>query len=452
MVAAGAAPEAVPTAFAHLDRDLHDIVVSGSRVLVSRFREAEIIELSIGGTIMSRSHFGGDPFGGDAVLAWRMIAPPDDGAGGDPVVVHQSATKLPVTPAPGGYGGDNDGKGGVAPGVGFETNGAQSVDDVSPGGIVHSLVSRGSTNVLLPPHAVLPVDVAADGRTFAVVAAGNGHTKQLPQVFISTDLVGPDRLAATTRHLVVRGQATSIAIGATTGTGESSYVVLSREPAQLELFPSGEIISLSSISREDTGHAIFHANSGSGLACASCHGEGRDDGHVWDFQGIGPRRTPSLLGTLKDTAPYHWNGEMTGLSMLLDDVMTGRMNGPSLDGKNKDALQSWLFALPGPIAPPAEAAAVERGRVLFTSAQVGCTKCHSGPRLTIAVTVDVGTGGAFQVPSLIGVGARAPYLHDGCATTLADRFGSCGGGDQHGTTSQLTQLQIADLVTYLGTL
>ena len=31
-------------------------------------------------------------------------------------------------------------------------------------------------------------------------------------------------------------------------------------------------------SREDTGHAIFHSNSGGFLACASCHPEGGDDG------------------------------------------------------------------------------------------------------------------------------------------------------------------------------
>jgi len=45
-------------------------------------------------------------------------------------------------------------------------------------------------------------------------------------------------------------------------------------------------------------------------------------------------------------------------------------------------------------------------------------------------------------------------MHDGCAPTLADRFGSgsCGGGDQHGVTSNLTRAQLADLTAYLTSL
>jgi len=92
-----------------------------------------------------------------------------------------------------------------------------------------------------------------------------------------------------------------------------------------------------------------------------------------------------------------------------------------------------------------------RGRALFESAQVGCASCHSGPRLTSAATVDVGTGGSFQVPSLVGVSTRAPFMHNGCASSLRDRFDSCG-GSKHGQTSQLTELDIGDLVSYLQTL
>jgi hypothetical protein len=47
------------------------------------------------------------------------------------------------------------------------------------------------------------------------------------------------------------------------------------------------------------------------------------------------------------------------------------------------------------------------------------------------------------------VGARAPFLHDGCAPTLLDRFGTCGGGDLHGRTSQLTAAELADMAAYL---
>jgi hypothetical protein len=67
--------------------------------------------------------------------------------------------------------------------------------------------------------------------------------------------------------------------------------------------------------------------------------------------------------------------------------------------------------------------------------------------------MDVGTGLPLQVPSLRGVSWRAPFMHDGCANTLADRFDAkCGGGDKHGVTSNLMPAQLADLTTYLSSL
>ena len=62
-------------------------------------------------------------------------------------------------------------------------------------------------------------------------------------------------------------------------------------------------------SRADTGHLIFHANAGGGLACASCHAEGNDDGRVWNFTCEGPRRTQSLHVGLRGTEPFHWSGD-----------------------------------------------------------------------------------------------------------------------------------------------
>jgi cytochrome c peroxidase len=106
-------------------------------------------------------------------------------------------------------------------------------------------------------------------------------------------------------------------------------------------------------------------------------------------------------------------------------------------------------------APIRDAAAVERGWTLFNDPVVACATCHSGPRFSNNQTMLVGTGKAFQVPSLLGIGARAPYMHDGCAPTLKERFSStkpCGGGDMHGKTSQLSAPQIDDLVAYLESL
>lgn len=50
-------------------------------------------------------------------------------------------------------------------------------------------------------------------------------------------------------------------------------------------------------------------------------------------------------------------------------------------------------------------------------------------------------------PSLVGLDARAPFMHDGCATTLADRFDLCG-GNAHGQTAHLDEANKNDLIQY----
>ena len=444
LVGVPASPTGVPALIARLDRDLRDVVVDGSHIFVSRFRTAEILDLDAQGTVLARTRPDVSGFDLDAkpTLAWRMIAAPHKLATpARPVVVHEIAGSqggAAVSTSQGGYG-----SGGTSP-----TDCGSS--------IVTSAISPGDGTLLqAPTQLVLPVDIATwDGSTYAVVAAGNGHTAGLPQMFILAPSANNGLCAGVPDVMFAIGQ--PIAVASLPG---GRYLVQSREPAQLEFFapasdtdPVPPVISLATTSREDTGHAIFHANSGAGIACASCHGEGGDDGHVWTFDQEGPRRTPSLRGTLDGTAPYHWNGEMADISKLSDAVMTGRMNGPSLDAPQKTNLESWLFALPALPAPSGlDSAAVARGKATFESKDAGCTTCHSGTRFTNSATVDVGTGDVFQVPSLIGVSARAPFLHDGCAATLTDRFGACG-GSKHGNTSSLSPAGIGDLVTYLQSL
>ena len=164
---------------------------------------------------------------------------------------------------------------------------------------------------------------------------------------------------------------------------------------------------------------------------------------------MGPRRTPSLLGTVKGTEPFHWDGDMTNLRTLVDNVFTQRMSGPQVDDQQLDALGGWVFALPPPSRIQQESDAVVRGKKIFDSR---CTSCHDGPMLTNNRTVDVGTGKALQVPSLVGVAWRAPYIHTGCAQTLFDRFTPECGGTAHGDTKDLLQTDIRDLVAFLETL
>jgi mono/diheme cytochrome c family protein len=425
VVALEPAADGAVTQLAQIDADLRDVVISGSTMYISRFRTAEILELDATGYVISRQR----PTlalvdSSVATLGWRMIASPVKDA--VPIMVHELASSSAVQPSAGGYG---------APA--FDPT---ACADQSPPGIVTPAVSTGD---LLPNDAVLPVDIAANSSRFLVVAAGNAHTLVLPQIFE----VLPGGPCGKGQTFNIDGQATAVAM-----LDEDRFIVQSREPARLVLMPEGKAIELSATKREDTGHAIFHSNSGSGIACASCHGEGGDDAHIWTFSTVGARRTPSLRGTLDGTAPYHWSGEMADISHLVDDVLSQRMQGPNLVADQKAALQKWLFALPAPTpASGVDAAAAARGKALFEANTTSCSSCHSGTRFTNSATVDVGTGGRFQVPSLVGVSARLPLMHAGCAATLEDRFGACA-TKLHGTTSWLSPAQIADLVAYLKTL
>ncbi|HWE26595.1 MAG TPA: cytochrome c, partial [Polyangia bacterium] len=349
------------------------------------------------------------------------------------------------------------------------------------GGIVQSAVSiidpttLGITSMSIG-GVVLPVDLSFSSKTggFSLVSAGNAHTPGLGQVqtVAATEIVVPGGgadLGFPSRDggtggggggcvdngvgVPVTGEVTSLAYDAS-----DALWAQTREPATLQkLAPNGAAttVTLSTDSRADTGWAVFHSNSGANIACASCHPEGGEDARVWQFDTLGPRRTQSLRGHVGGTEPFHWGGELPSFDALVGEVYMRRMAGPSLATDQKQVLFAWVNAIPTlPASPPPDPAAVARGQALFEdTAHAACSSCHSGPELTNNATTDVGTGGNFQVPRLLGVGWRAPFLHDGCAATLTDRFTSCGGTtDLHGVTSQLTAAQIADLVAYLQTL
>jgi hypothetical protein len=430
-------------------RDLRDVVaLADGRLLVSTFRRAQAFVVDADGAVGAplapparrRTSMLGEPQTLSPAVAWRLAPLAGTGA----LMLHQRGVDDPVSPTPGGYAG---GKG---------------CDGIVESAV--SVVAPGSTTAVSPGlmMVTLAVDVAVspDGRQVAIAAPGNAHTP-LPQVTVAPlatltqtggDCFAPASVtAAGDAAAQPPGQVVAVAF-----TADGTVVTQSREPAALWLADGRGAISLPSAPTGDTGHEMFHVNAGGGIACASCHPEGGDDGRVWNFACLGPRRTQSVRGGLSGTEPFHWDGDMPDFSTLVTAVFVGRMSGPTPTGAQSAALLHWLDGVPElPTPVPADPAAVARGQALFTSAAVGCTACHAGPHLTNNASVDVGTGDAgqkFQVPSLRGVGWRAPYLHTGCAATLADRFGACGGGDKHGKTSQLRPLDVSDLTAYLDTL
>jgi hypothetical protein len=261
----------------------------------------------------------------------------------------------------------------------------------------------------------------------------------------------------------VPGQATAVAFNPTIGDAAATHrtwlVVQTREPAQLVFYQDVQgtvtaTVPLGGLSVLDTGHELFHRDTGAGIACASCHLEGSEDGRVWKFDPIGDRRTQSLEVGLKDTAPFHWDGDMTTFTTLMDEVFVHRMGGAPQTPERTQALLDWISQLTPPARiREANDPAVLRGKTVFESSRVGCASCHAGSHSQSAFVGTTEAGHALQVPKLTGVGFRAPFLHNGCAATLLDRFNpACGGGDRHGTTSHLTVAEKADLVAYLESL
>ncbi len=200
------------------------------------------------------------------------------------------------------------------------------------------------------------------------------------------------------------------------------------------------------------------------LSCAACHNEGGHDGRVWDLSnfGEGLRNTISLQGhggTVQGR--LHWTANFDevqdfegqirnfarGTGLMDTTVFTaGTRQEPLGDPKaglstDLDALAAYVTSLAkfppspyrqanGSLTPQGEV-----GAILFTGRQ--CDTCHSGTGLTDSagdtdVRHDVGTLkvtsgtrandalNALDTPTLRGVWATAPYLHDGSAATLED--------------------------------
>lgn len=511
-VPADPAAGADPLRTVKVPEDVRDVVVQPDGVLmVSRFKRAELLVVDPDGELkmqrraqtVERSlerfdeegNFHVDVNSFEPHIAYRMRAAETPSHGGSTVVMlHQGSQAEEVDldaeasePGQSPYGGGEAG--------------------LSCGGIVTTELTfagpNGVEGTALLGGSVLPVDLALSpsGQRFAIAQAGtsdpdaprpfvmreeDGDVAALPVasgsimapvpsdsgefvffgegsgrvIIAQTDqargVAGEDAFGCQFFGAVpVEGQPTAVEF-----VGEERLVVQSREPATLTVLTVGgsepQVIALGGDSVADTGHDLFHRDSGAGIACASCHAEGGDDGHLWSFSGIGARRTQAVHVGLEGTEPFHWDGDMHDLGMLMSEVFIGRMGGVHQSPDRMRRMTDWLFGLEPPtsMVEKSDPAAV-RGKALFESAELGCAGCHAGSQMTDNLSYHVGTTDAdhpLQVPSLRGIAYRAPFLHDGCAETLADRFDpTCGGGDMHGKTSQLSAGEVDDLVMYLKT-
>ncbi len=423
-----------------LDRDLRDVVTVGGQLVVSRFRSAELLALDANGAVASRTappvvkrrSSEATPIDAIPAVAWRTIALAD----GTLAITHQRQAPG-ITTQPGGYSEDNC--------AGRPSQAALTI-----------IPPNGEPQAVHPRHVgALPVDIAAraDGGLAVLYASGDFIAVLSPASLRDRDRDEEENCPDDAPDAAFTNTQLGIPTAIAYAPNNDLLAYYPELPALVvHAGTASHTIVLPGPTGYDSGRALFHRQTGSGLACASCHPEAREDGLVWDFQDIGPRRTQSLSGGILARAPFHWTGDMTDLSMLLDNVFMLRMGGGAITNSARQSLGAWLDRIPAAAPVVGDPLAVERGRALFDSTEVGCADCHSGAIYSNSRTFNVGTGQFLKVPSLLGLATRAPYLHDGCAATLLDRFGWCGGGDQHGRTSQLSADQLADLVAFLDSL
>lgn len=416
---------------ARLGRGLRDIVVTSDRVYVTRLRSAELVTLGLDGKVISttRPFDIAGPFQAEA--AWRTLLAPD----GSVYMLHQYATSRPIDLDP------NQGQPAYGSSPVQATGDDCRKNHLVVAALTHFVDGHPSGTELFEFSTGIDMTIGKDGRV-SIVHLPTTDRAMVQKIVPSFSFVANEPLPC---QLAI--DSFPIASGMAVATAGNH--VQTRSPSMLLV--GGRSVALSP-SITNAGFDLFHTPTKVGLACASCHPEGGDDGHVWVFASLGNRRTQSLRGGVLDTAPLHWAGDETDLGDLVADVFTHRMGGGKVTPAQVTALGKWLEQLPVPRAPSGlDPDAIDRGRTAFDKAE--CATCHSGSPLTNNKSVDVGTGGTFQVPTLRGVGARAPFIHDGCAATLHDRLTdpACS-GVTHGKLDLLSSGELGDLEVFLESL
>ncbi|HEX7040281.1 MAG TPA: hypothetical protein VF202_09225 [Trueperaceae bacterium] len=360
---------------------------------------------------------------------------------------------------------------------------AHLLDGPEPPAVFHGTVSAGLTSVPLPPggggastlHLNDPafstpvnfprsVAVTADGRRAYVALAGSDVVMGIDMMGgAAPRLIGFWAVGSNPRGIVLDP------------SGSRAFVMnhLSRDVSVLDL---ADTVGRPELARVRVtpetldpetilGARLFNSavdprlSRVGWLSCASCHPDGGSDGTTWQMAD-GPRQTMPLW-RLEGSAPFHASATRDELQDVEGDIETlmggvglapgaaNRLLGSANGGVSEelDALAAFVLhgiRVPRAAAPdPAEVAA---GRVVFEES--GCAGCHGGPAWTVSSlpgpvgtlapdgslevvgalrrvgtydpAADVLGEHGFDVPTLLGLHASAPYLHDGSARDVAD--------------------------------
>jgi hypothetical protein len=194
------------------------------------------------------------------------------------------------------------------------------------------------------------------------------------------------------------------------------------------------------------------AGSGAGVSCGTCHFDGRNDGLTWTLNGE-MRQTPSLAGPVHLTAPVTW---ADGVASVADEAMLTtslRMGGGGLTEDEAGQIEAYVrwSRLPDVALAGVDNAQIRLGREVFERADVGCATCHSGEQFTDNRSHPLYSDLPTQTPTLRGISATAPYLHDGSVRTLRDLLEKVRDGSM-GDTSSLAPHELDALEAYLRSL
>lgn len=234
---------------------------------------------------------------------------------------------------------------------------------------------------------------------------------------------------------------------------------------QTEFFfenPGNQVLSATQVAAqkltaaEERGRTMFYsaddenmAGTGAGVSCSTCHFDSRNDGFTWDIDGMA-FQTPSLAGPVSETAPVTWADNVASVADEAQLTTQLRMGGQGLSETAAAEIAAYVETTPYPQGKhDATDALVQEGNRVFI--QAGCAECHSGEHYTDNDNHVIVNDLSAQTPTLRGVGASAPYMHDGRAPTLRAVVELARDGSM-GDTSDLTDSQIDALVAFLESL
>jgi len=305
------------------------------------------------------------------------------------------------------------------------------------------------------PGVMLPVDFALSGGDFVVAdAAFRAENADQRPGLLRIQAQTPVRSAFCPDQ--TRGQApvdrTPRPYEAVEPAGPDRFVALSLTAPHLRLFSADgklrDIVAIAETPAAHEGRRLFHSDVGAGIACASCHPEGMDDGVAWNLDGRMSLRTHYLRGGLVGTEPLHWRGEIFDFHTLMESTMGAQMGAGRIRLQDSAVVYEWLEELPlfpAPLEFPEsfDRETAEHGAGLFHD--MGCANCHPGGELgqSTAPTPD---GLTLQPPRLTNLRYRAPYMHNGCAETLDD-VPRC--GNAHRSLRDISSEDWSALRTYL---